>query len=147
MPKHLEAEAFDREAATDAFLAAAAKKTMVHQKIAGPVNWPGGLAPSVRSTFGTFSPGVNITTKVNVATDVLILLYTDQETQALLDVYTGNDTWDATAKKKWYPYAHNFGTLSPEIGGRNKNNLLSNGIFGHFLPMQIGSKQVVLYKT
>jgi hypothetical protein len=145
--QHLESVAFDREAANQTFLAAAAKKTMVHQKLAGNVAWPTGLDPRVRPTFGSFTHGVNITTKVNVPTDVLILLYTNQETQALLDVFTGNDTWDATVKNKWYPYANNFNTLSTEIGGMNKNTLLKNGIFGHFFPMQIGNKQVVLYKT
>jgi hypothetical protein len=144
---HLEDKPFDRNEATATFLAAAGKQTVVRQKLPSPVNWPTGLIPTALNSFGNFKPGVKITSAVTVPTDVLMLQFTDEETQALLDVFTGNDTWDAQRKDQWYPYAHNFGSLSSQIGGISKSEILATGVFGYLFPMQIGTKTVALYKT
>src|SRR5438552_6767702 len=91
---------------TDAFAQAANRETPVVLEI-GPISWPDNLAPSPQP-FGNYQPGTKITTALTEKADVLILLYTDLETSALLDVFTANRQWTAPRKKTWYPYAHNF---------------------------------------
>ena len=143
----LESEPFDLVKANKTFLAAAAKMEMVRQQVSQPIKWPGGLTPATLPNLDGHSPGDKITGPLTGSTDVLILLYTDQETEAFLDIFTGNDVWSASRTRKWYPYTHNFGTYSDEIKGDSKRDIINSGCFGYLLPMQVGGKKVLLYKT
>jgi hypothetical protein len=77
----------------------------------------------------------------------LIILYTDPETSALLDVFTGKSGWTATTQKTWYPYAHNFDQFKNSIQGLSDNDSLRAGIFGHLFSLTVGTTRVALYKT
>ena len=130
----------------DAFAVAALQETPVTVDLA-PIAWPAGLAPAVKP-FGTLTPGNKITAAApSGLTDVLIVLYTDPETSALLDVFTGNSAWTAATKKTWYPYAHNFSHFKSSIQGISGDDALVDGIFGYLYSLTIGSIRVALYKT
>jgi len=130
---------------TDAFAASATNESPVIVDI-GNLAWPANLKPTAATLGNSYQPGVKITQPLHANTDVLILLYTDQETSALLDVFTHDKTWTATRKKTWYPYAYNFDALSSSIEGE-RDTALKDGIFGYLSAMTIGSQRVVLYKS
>jgi hypothetical protein len=130
---------------TDAFALAALNETPVAVKLPA-FAWPAGLAPA-GSQFANHAPGQPITTAVGEAVDVLLILYTDLEISALLEVFTGDSTWSATRKKTWNAYGHNFATIKPKITGINDNDALKAGYFGYLSLMTIGDKKVALYKT
>lgn len=129
----------------DTFAQAAQKESPVVIKLP-KFSWPDGLAPAITS-FGSYQPGKAITAPITEKTDVLIILYTDLETSALLDVFTNDSAWTPTRRKTWYPYAHNFAKFKSKIEGINEDNALKEGIFGYLLPLTIGAQKVVLYKT
>jgi hypothetical protein len=52
---------------------------------------------------------------LNAQADVMIVLYTEQETSALLDVFAQNNTWGATRQKHWHGCAQNFARYKPII--------------------------------
>lgn len=97
--------------------------------------------------LGKYAPGTKITKALSLSADVLIILYTDQETMALNDVMTGNSAWDTSAKADWCPYAHNFDKFKPLISNTNANDTLASGAFGLLSAMNIAGKRVVLYKS
>jgi hypothetical protein len=131
---------------SDAFAAAAIQENPVIIHLA-PVAWPPNLAPKT-AAFGNFSPGEKITGPApSGVIDVLIILYTDPETSALLDVFTGKSGWTETTQKTWYPYAHNFDQFKNSIQGLNDNDSLRAGIFGHLASLTVGETRVALYKT
>ena len=130
---------------TDAFAVAAQRESAVIVEV-GPVPWPAKLAPVVQP-LGAFAPGQKITGPVNVSADVLILLYTNEEISALLDVFTQNKAWTPARKETLYPYAHNFDKFKSLIEGLRGDDGLQQGIFGYLSAMKIGSMNVVLYKT
>jgi hypothetical protein len=130
---------------TDAFALAALNETPVTFKLP-PVPWPAGLAPTA-SSFQNHPAGKPITVAVGESVDALILLYTDLEISALLDVFTGDSTWSPARKKTWCPYAHNFAQIKPRIEGIDGNDALKSGYFGYLSLMTIGATKVALYKT
>lgn len=128
----------------DAFAVAALKETTVVVKLA-KVAFPSGLAPTPQ-TFKDHTPGTVISTAVNEATDVMVLLYTDQEISALLDVFTNNNSWSTERKKTWYWYGHNFNKFKPLIQG-GEDDALKAGVLGYLFPMTVGNQRVVFYKS
>jgi hypothetical protein len=130
---------------TDAFAQAAQQQSPVIYHLP-PVPWPANTQP-VTAPLGKYAPGTKITNAVSVSADVLIVLFTDQETMALRDVMTGNPAWDASAKAEWCPYAHNFAKFKPLISNIRANDTLASGAFGLLSAMTIAGKRVVLYKS
>ena len=128
---------------TDSFKVAAQKETPVVFKLP-TFSFPTGLAPSPQA-FAGLTPGKTVTTALNQPCDVLVLLYTDYEIRALLDVFTGSSTWDETRQKTWYGYGHNFDTFKPMI--KDGDDATDNGILGFLYPMKVGNVNVVLYKS
>lgn len=129
---------------TDAFAKAALNETPV--VVALPqISWPDNLGPKV-TPFGSYKPGEKITAALTEKADVLILLYTDYEISALLDVFFNKSTWTANTKKTWYPYSHNFAKFKDKIKG-GSDDALKDGIFGYLYSLTIGTQKVVLYKT
>jgi hypothetical protein len=126
----------------DSFAQAALREQPVIASL-GPVSWPTGLAPTV-APLGSHRPGQKISGPVAVAADVLVLLYTDVELQALLQVFTGNHEWSDQRRNTWYPYAHNFDSFHIEPG---EDKALKAGVMGYLFAMTIGHVKVVLYKT
>ena len=130
---------------TDTFALAALNETPVTVKLPS-FSWPAGLAPTA-SRFAHHVPGAPITAAVGESVDVLIILYTDLEISALLEVFTGDSTWTPPRKKTWNAYGHDFATLKPRIQGIDENDALKAGYFGYLSLMTIGGKKVALYKT
>jgi hypothetical protein len=128
---------------TDHFKVAAQNENPVVFKLPS-VSFPTGLAPSA-GTFSGLTPGKTVTTALNQPCDVLVLLYTEYEIQALLDVFTGDSTWDESRQKTWYGYGHNYSTFKPMI--EDGDDATDAGIMGFLYPMKIGSVHVVLYKS
>jgi kumamolisin len=128
----------------DPFAVAALQEAPVVVDVA-PV-WPAGLAPSL-TTLGSYRPGAVIDGPLNVQVDVLIVLYTDQETQALLEVLTGNSSWGPARQKQWCGYAHNFAKFKSMIGNIGGDKALQQGLFGYLAAVKIGARTVALYKT
>jgi len=129
----------------DPFAVAALQEDPVVVDI-GSVPWPSGLAPKV-TTLGSHRPGTRISGPLNATADVLIVLYTDEETQALLEVFTGNNSWGPARQKQWCGYAHNFAKFKAMIGNIGDDKALQQGLFGYLSAMKIGGKTVVLYKS
>jgi hypothetical protein len=130
---------------TDAFAAAAMQQEPVVVNV-GAIPWPAGLAP-VAASLGNYTPGEKITGPLKAKADALVILYTEEETSALLDVFTGNKTWNATRQKTWCGYAHNFATFKPIIENIGEDTALKDGMFGYLSAMTIGSKTVVFFKS
>jgi hypothetical protein len=131
--------------AHDEFALAANRETGVVFNL-GAVSWPDQLGPAPLP-LGEYQPGQNITGPINIKADVLILLYTEVETQAFLDVFTGNNDWSPARQNTWYFYAHNFASLKNSIQGINDSDALRNGFFGYLSAVSIGDQKVVIYKT
>ena len=131
--------------AHDAFVLAANRETEVVFKL-GTVAWPDQLGPT-SIALGSHKPGVKITGPVGFKADVLVILYTEVETSAFLDVFTGNNTWNATRQKTWCPYAHNFSSLKGSIEGIKGSDALEAGEFGYLSAMSVGDQTVVIFKT
>ena len=129
---------------TDAFAAAALQQEAVVVKL-GPIPWPSGLAPSP-TALGTHKPGERITGPVNAKVDALVVLYTEQETSALLDVFTGKNDW-STERKHWCGYGHNFDKFKPIIQGIGGDAGLKDGLFGYLSAVRVGAKTIALFKT
>ena len=147
MPNLIKTGNFAGIPVNDAFAKAAERQSPIiyHLPV---ISWPSGCCRRHLLLWGAYSPGQMITGPVKAKADVLVVLYTDQETMALLDVFTGNSAWDsAAAKKQWCPYGHNFAKFKGLIRDVNANNALKSGAFGYLIAMKIGSKNVVFYKT
>lgn len=129
---------------TDPFAKSASQTEPVIVNL-GPVSWPSGLAPTP-ATLGKYKPGQQILEAVNAEADALIVLFTEDETRALLDVFTQNNEWNAERQKTWCGYGHNFREFAP-IEGSGGDDALAHGLFGYLTAMKIGSKTVVLYKS
>jgi len=142
--KLMMAPAFNRQAVSSVFKAAASKEKIITFNLP-KVSWPDNLQP-VMTELANYSRGITIKKAIQAQTDVLIILYTNQETQALLDVFTNSKIWSEKTKKSWYPYGHNFSKYESEIQ-HQKTNALKNKIWGYLLPLTIGTKKVMLYKT
>ncbi|MGA8035523.1 MAG: hypothetical protein WB985_06080 [Candidatus Acidiferrales bacterium] len=130
---------------TDTFALAALKQTPVTVNLP-PITWPAGFAPTA-SAFSGHPPGQPITTAIAESVDVLVILYTDLEISALLDVFSGDSSWAPSRKKTWNAYGHNFAAIKPKIQGIDENDALKAGYFGYLSLMMIGTKKVALYKT
>src|SRR5271168_3645276 len=87
---------------TDAFALAASQQSAVVVAL-GAIDWPPTLKPTPQP-LGNYSAGEKITTALNVQADVLIILYTEDETRALLDVFTGNNAWNPARQRQWNGY-------------------------------------------
>jgi hypothetical protein len=131
--------------ANDTFVRAAARQSPIIYRLPA-VSWPANLKPT-SVPLGNYPPGTKITSAVSAKADVLIVLYTEQETMALLDVFTGNADWNAQVQSEWCEYAHNFSKFKPSIANPNANDTLKDGAFGRLAAVQIGGKRVVLYKS
>ncbi len=129
----------------DAFAVAANQETAVVFDL-GSISWPNQLQPTP-IPLGPYQPGQKITGPVQFKADVLILLYTEQETSAFLEVFTGNKDWSASRWNTWNPYGHNFAQLANIIEGIGGDAALKNGSFGYLNAMQIGGQNVAIYKT
>jgi hypothetical protein len=136
---------FKGVAIDDAFARAALAQQPVVVPL-GPIAWPAGLTPTV-TPLGTYKIGETITTALSVQADVLIVLYTDLETQALLEVFTQNSEWSPARKKTWNGYGHNFARFKPLIEGIDGDTALEQGLFGYLSALTIGAKRVVLFKS
>ena len=90
--------------ANDTFAIAALRQAPIIYHLP-PVQWPAGLQPTT-APLGKYAPGTKITSALNANADVLLVLYTDQETMALLDVMTGDPDWTAKTKAGWCEYGH-----------------------------------------
>jgi hypothetical protein len=112
----------------------------------GAIDWPSTLKPTPQP-LGNYSAGEKITTALDVRADVLIILYTDDETRALLDVFTGNNAWTPARKKQWNGYGHNFSHFKPIIEGIDLDTALEVGLFGYLSAVKIGATNVVLFKS
>ena len=146
MPKELfQSGTFKGLDVHDAFAIAALAQQAV-QSDPGAIPWPPNLAPAPVA-LGTYVPGATITGPLKLKADALIILYTNEETSALLQVFTQNREWTAARKKTWCGYAHNFATLKNSIQGIGQDDGLKDGLFGYLSAVKIGSKTVVLYKT
>ncbi len=130
---------------SDAFAEAAQRQSAVIYHLPA-IPWPANLRP-VTTSLGKYAPGTKITSALSVSADILIILYTDQETMAMQDVLTGNPAWTATTKASWCPYAHNFDKLKKLISNPRANDTLASGAFGLLSAATIADKKVVLYKT
>jgi hypothetical protein len=97
--------------------------------------------------LGAYSPGTKITSAVSASADVLLILYTDQETMALLDVFTGSPAWNSQVQAEWCEYAHNFVKFKPSIANPNANTTSKNGAFERLASIQLAGKHIVFYKT
>jgi len=137
--------AFTGPHAFDAFAVAASKETPVTFDLA-KISWPDGLAPTPKP-FADHPPGSVISGPLTETCDVLVLLYTNFEIKALLDVFTNNPDWTTETKKSWCGYAHNFDKFKSTIEGINDDIGLRDGLFGYLFPLMVGNKRVVLYKT
>jgi hypothetical protein len=131
-------------AKSDAFAAAASEQEPVIVKL-GPISWPAGLAPTP-IPLGNYAPGQKITEALTAKADALIVLFTEPETMALLDVFTGNNAWTPARQKTWCGYGHNFAQFSP-IAGAEGDDALESGLFGYLTAIKIGTKTVVLFKS
>ena len=130
---------------TDAFALAASQQSPVIVSL-GVIDWPSALKPTPQP-LGNYSAGEKITTALDVQADVLIILYTEDETRALLDVFTGNNAWTPARRQQWNGYGHNFSQFKPIIEGIDGDTALEDGLFGYLSAIKIGSSNVVLFKT
>jgi hypothetical protein len=130
---------------TDAFAEAAQRESPIIYRLPA-VPWPSGLRPQ-NTQLGSYAPGTKITAALSANADVLVVLYTDQETQALLDVLTGDASWSTSVQNAWCPYAHNYGQIKRLIANPKANNTLSSGAFGRLRSLKIAGREVVLYKS
>jgi hypothetical protein len=130
---------------TDAFALAASQQSPVIVSL-GAIDWPSGLKPAPQP-LGNYSAGAKITTALDVQADVLIILYTEDETRALLDVFTGNNAWTPARRQQWNGYGHNFSQFKPIIEGIEGDTALEEGLFGYLSAIKIGASNVVLFKS
>jgi hypothetical protein len=131
--------------ANDTFALAALRQSPVIFPLPA-IPWPNNLQPT-SVPLGNYAPGTKITGPVSAEADVLVILYTEQETMAFLDVFTGNADWTPKVQIDWCEYAHNFGKFKPLIANLNANNTLKNEAFGRLAAMRLGGKHVVVYKS
>ena len=110
------------------------------------IPWPQGLAPEV-AKLGSYKTGEKITGAVSAPCDVLVILFTEEETCAFLEVFTGDNSWTPERQKEWCEYAHNFSEIKPLISGIDGDRALEDGAFGYLSAVTVGGKNVVLYKT
>jgi nucleoside phosphorylase len=130
---------------TDAFALAASQQSPIIVSL-GAIDWPSGLTPTPQP-LGNYSAGEKITTALDVHADVLIILYTEDETRALLDVFTGNNAWTPARRRQWNGYGHNFNQFKPIIEGIEGDTALEDGLFGYLSAVKIGARNVVLFKS
>lgn len=108
-------------------------------------SFPDGLAPEPQ-TFSGLTPGRVVNTAVNEPCDVLVLLYTEYEIMALLDVFTKDPTWDEARERTWYWYGHNFSTFRPLIQ-KGETAAIRDGFLGYLYAMKVGDSRVVFFKS
>jgi hypothetical protein len=129
----------------DTFVLAALRQSPIIYPLPS-IPWPPNLQPTV-TALGSYAPGKKITSAVSADADILVLLYTEQETMAFLDVLTGSPDWNAKTQSDWCEYAHNFNKFKPLIAHPHANDTLADGAFGRLSALKIGGKRVVLYKS
>src|SRR5262249_22603889 len=110
------------------------------------IPWPDQLKPT-QIPLGPHKSGQTINGPVQFKADVLILLYTEEETSAFLEVFTGNKDWSTSRRDTWCFYAHNFDKISGDIQGIKGDYALEHGFFGYLNAMQIGDQKVAVFKT
>jgi hypothetical protein len=127
-------------------LAALAQQPVV--AAVGAIAWPAGLAPAA-VPLGSYRPGQAITGPLALGfkPDALIVLYTELETRALLEVFTGDNDWSPARARTWCGYGHNFASFKPLIEGISGDSSLEHGLFGYLAAIRIGAKHVLLYKS
>jgi hypothetical protein len=145
MPSILKTGQFAGINANDTFALAALSQSPIIYPLPA-VSWPAGLQPT-SIQLGSYAAGTKITSAVSAPCDVLMVLYTEQETMAMLDVMTGDSSWNSSVEGEWCSYGHNFAKFKSSIQNLNANDALKSGAFGELSAMKIGSKRVVLYKS
>jgi hypothetical protein len=145
MPTVFKSGPFAGIPANDSFALAAQSQAAITYHLPA-VSWPASLRPT-SMPLGNYAAGTKITSAVSAPADVLMILYTDQETEALLDVFTGNPEWNPQRQAEWCEYGHNFNRLKSLISNPRANDVLEDGAFGRLSAMKIGGKRVVLYKS
>jgi hypothetical protein len=131
--------------ANDTFAAAAQKESPIIYSLPS-ISWPDNLRPTA-TALGKYAPGTKITGALQASADVLVVLFTEPETMAFLDVFTGSPEWTPKVQGEWCEYAHNFAKFKPLIANPNANNALKDGAFGRLAAFRVGGKNVVVYKT
>jgi hypothetical protein len=131
--------------ANDTFALAALRESPIFYSLP-TIPWPTSLQPT-SIPLGKYAPGTKITSAVSAKADVLVILYTEQETMAMLDVMTGSSDWSAKTQAEWCEYGHNFGKFKSSISNPRANDSLSDGAFGRLSAMKIAGQQVVFYKS
>jgi hypothetical protein len=129
----------------DEFAQAAMRESPVMTAL-GNIPWPSGLAPTP-TAFGSYAPGETISGAAQFKADVLVVLYTDVETEAFLDVFTGNPDWSPARRDTWNPYAHNFSALQDGIEHIDGDYALEHNFFGYLSAVTVGGLNVAIYKT
>lgn len=145
MPSILKSGQFAGVRSNDTFALAALRQSPIIFHLPA-VPWPPNLQPA-SAPLGKYIPGTKITSAVSAPTDVLVVLYTDQETMALLDVLTGNPDWNAGTQSEWCEYGHNFAKFKNSLANPRANRALEDGAFGRLAAMKIAGKRVTLYKS
>jgi len=145
MAKLLKSGQFAGVQATDTFALAALRQSPIIFHLP-TFTWPNNLQPTA-TKLGNYAPGTKITSALKASADVLVVLYTEQETMAMLDVMTGSPEWDSKIQGEWCEYAHNFSKFKSSISNPKANNTLIDGAFGRLTAMKIGAKSVVFYKS
>ena len=130
---------------TDTFALAALNETPVTVQLPA-FSWPAGLAPTA-SQFAHHAPGRIHHHGRRRIRRCLLILYTDLEISALLEVFTGDSSGRPSRKKTWNEYGHDFRVDQAENPGIDENDALKAGYFGYLSLMTIGGKKVALYKT
>jgi hypothetical protein len=145
-PNILKSGPFAGIKANDTFaLAALSQSPVIYSLPAVP--WPANLQPT-SIPLGKYAPGTKITSAVSIkGVDILVILYTEQETMAFLDVMTGSPDWTTKTQSTWCEYGHNFAKFKGLIANLRANDSLENGAFGRLSAMKIAGKQVILYKS
>jgi hypothetical protein len=97
MPRNiLKSGPFAGISANDTFALAALRESPVVYSLP-TIPWPANLQPT-SVPFGNYAPGTKITSAVTTKVDVLVILYTEKETMAMLDVMTGSSDWTSKTR-------------------------------------------------
>jgi hypothetical protein len=145
MPSVLKSGPFAGVRANDAFALAALSQSPIIYSLPA-FSWPAKLNPT-SVPLGKYKPGTKITTAVSASADILVVLYTDQETMAMLDVMTGSPDWTTKVQSQWCEYGHNFAKYKSSLANPNANDTLKDSAFGRLAALTIGGQNVVLYKS
>jgi hypothetical protein len=144
-PNVLKSGQFAGIKANDTFALAALRESPILYSLP-TIPWPTNLQPT-SVQLGKYAHGTKIMSAVSAKADVLVILFTEPETMAMLEVMTGSSDWTAKTQGDWCEYGHNFAKYKSLIANLHANNTLSGGAFGRLSAMNIAGQQVVFYKS